>query len=212
VVTETPPPIPTPPPVYLPVNDDGVVQEDVAYDAGDDTLSAHIASGTVAKDATGKALETITVDLVCFGYPPPPANAYVIGCAYDFGPEGATFDPPITITLKYDPGLIPAGIAETDLCIAYYDQSKGKWVKLVSTVDTVNKVITAEVSGFTMFAVYAEAPAPTETPTPPPTATPTPTPEPEAGTNIGVIIGPIIAVIIIGIVAYLLLRRRGAGS
>ena len=79
-------------------------------------------------------------------------------------------------------------------------------------MDTVNKVITADVSGFTMFAVYAEAPAPTETPTPPPTATPTPTPEPEAETNIGVIIGPIVAVLIIGIAAYLLLRRRGAGS
>ena len=182
------------------------------YDAGDGVLSMHIASGTVAKDAQDEPVDEITVDLVCAGYPPPPANASIIGCAYDFGPEGATCDPPITITLKYDPGHIPAGIAEEDLVIAYYDQSAGKWVEIPSTVDTVNNTITAEVSGFSMYAVYAEAPPPTATQTPPPaTATPTPEPE-EGGVNIGVIIGPIIAVIVIGIVAYLLLRRRSASG
>ena len=49
--------------------------------------------------------------------------------------------------------------------------------------------------------------APTQTVTP--TLTPTPTPaEGSGGTNIGVIIGPIIAVILIGLVAYWFWRRR----
>ncbi len=42
--------------------------------------------------------------------PTPPEDFSVIGLVYDFGPNGATFDPPITLTITYDPALIPEGL------------------------------------------------------------------------------------------------------
>jgi len=203
--TEPPTPTPTPQPVELPVNDEGVVQEDIEYRTTDGKINIFISSGTVAHTEEGEPLELIEIAVLCFDYPPPPLGAYIIGCAYDYKPDGATFAPPITITVTYAPGLIPPGVDEEDLVIAYYDVITGKWVVLPSTVDTVNNLIMAEVSGFTLFAAYAPAPEAT----PAPTATATPTPEEEEGVaGLWIIIGPVIAVILIALIVYLLLRRR----
>ena len=180
-----------------------MVQEDVQQSAFDGTLEINVGDGTTALTEGGEPLQSIEVQKVCEGLPPPPPGAIRLGCAYDFGPDGATFDPPITITLNYDPASIPEGVAEEDLFVAFYDVSTGQWVVLPSTVDTENNTITVEVSGFTKFAVYSPAPTPT------PTETPTPTPPAEGEANNWLIIGPIIAVILIGIVVYWWLRRRG---
>ena len=140
------------------IDGDCVVQEDVQQSSFTGILGIDIPSGTTALTTGGECLLEITIEEICFGFPPPPANAYVVGCAYDYGPDGATLNPPIEITIEYDPGLVPDGVAEEDLVIAYYDASAGEWVVLPSTVDAVNHTITAEVSGFSMYAVCAAAP------------------------------------------------------
>jgi hypothetical protein len=183
------------------------VKHDIVYSVLDGQAVLTIAKHTMALTATGGPLHSISVVEVCFGYPPPPAGAYIIGCAYDYKPDGATFIPPITMTLKYDPGKVPAGFDESKLVIAFYDTETSKWVVYPSTVDTVNHTITAQIGHFTLFAVYAAAPAATPTPTIAPT--PTPTPTPGAGQlNTWVIIGSVIAVIVIGLAMYLFLRKR----
>lgn len=97
--------------------------------------------------------------------------------AYDFGPSGARFEPPITLTMTYDPGTLPPGVAERDLYIAYWDGSQ--WLILESTTDTTTKTVSAKVSHFTLFAVIGRlAPTPTPMPTPKPTPAPTPKPTP----------------------------------
>ncbi len=213
----TPPPIPTPTPVDLSgsISGNGTVTQPIVYSVLDGQAVLTIPVGTMALTATGLALQSISVTEVCFGIPAAPAGAYIIGCAYDYTPAGATFNPPITLTLKYDPGLLPAGFDASKLVIAYYDTATSMWVVLPSTVDTVNDTVSAQVSHFTLFAVYAAVPAATPTPTPTttvaptPTPTPTPTPvSPSKKTNIGVIIGPIIAVIVILLVAYWFWMRR----
>ena len=50
--------------------------------------------------------------------PPPPKDTSIIGLAYNFGPDRATFDPPITLTRSYDPNDIPESVAEEDLVLA----------------------------------------------------------------------------------------------
>ncbi|GAI77910.1 unnamed protein product, partial [marine sediment metagenome] len=97
--------------------------------------------------------------------PPPPEEAEIVGLAYDFGPDGATFDPPITLEYTYDPADFPEGVAEEDLVIAMWDEELGEWVELPCTVDPVTHTITASVSHFTTFAVIARRPVP---PPPPP--------------------------------------------
>ncbi len=90
--------------------------------------------------------------------PLPPEDAYVIGSTYDIGPSGATFDPPIALTIKYDPATLPQGVAEEDLYIAYWDGSK--WVAQASTVDTEANTLSCELSHFSAFAVIGSVAPP----------------------------------------------------
>jgi hypothetical protein len=200
----TPPPIPTPTPIAIPGN--GTVPQQIVYSVLNGQAVLTIGAGTTVRTTTGTPLQTLSVSEVCFNIPP--SGGCVVGCAYDYTPNGATFNPAVTLTLKYDPALVTD---TSKLSIAYYDGSK--WVVLPSTVNTANHTVSAQVSHFTLFAVYQCAPVVSPTPTPtvaPPTVTPTPTPTPAAGgkTNIGVIIGPIIAVIIIAAVAFWFWMRR----
>lgn len=87
--------------------------------------------------------------------PSPPEAANIISVMYDLQPDGATFDPPVTLAYRYDPGHIPEDVDEEDLVIAYYDRSVGEWANLDSVVDTEAKIITAKISHFTPVAVLA---------------------------------------------------------
>ena len=109
-----------------------VVQVDIHYSTPFEMMEIEIGSGTTARTEDGKPLQSIEVDVVVVSeeIPPPPPGAYIIGYAYDLGPEGAIFNPPITLTLHYVPGLIPEGVVEADLVIAYYDVATGQWVSL----------------------------------------------------------------------------------
>ena len=85
--------------------------------------------------------------------PAAPSGADVIGLVYDCSPDGATFDPPISMTFRYDPSLIPADASEENLVVAFWDEAADEWVELESTVDPDSNTITAEVSHFTAFTV-----------------------------------------------------------
>ncbi|GAH14697.1 unnamed protein product, partial [marine sediment metagenome] len=125
----------------------------------------------------GKRLKTLEV-AVDESPPAPPEDARIIGLAYDFGPDGANFDPAITFTWSYDPaGYVLGYVAEEDLVLAYYDKDAGKWIELDCVVDTKNNTITALVSHFTTFAIVGTI-TPPAPPKPPYTPTPAPIPEP----------------------------------
>lgn len=125
--------------------------------------------------------------------PPPPSNAYIIGMVYNFGPEGATFEPPIALTFIYDESRLSPGIDEKDLTAAYWDASRKEWVVLAnSIVDTMTNTVTGRVSHFSAFAVVGYVPAlPTPIPTPSPTSVPTSLPAPAAFAVSNLTISPI---------------------
>lgn len=126
-------------------------------------VTVSIPKGTLALDEDGERLEILVI-AVDETPPTPPEDAHIIGLAYSFEPEGATFDPPISVTWSYDPEALPQGVAEEDLVIAYYDQAAGEWVELDCVVDTENNIITASVSHLTTFAIIgAITPPPTKT-------------------------------------------------
>ena len=127
--------------------------------------------------------------------PTPPDNCHIIGLAYDLGPEGATFDPPLTITLEYDPASCPKGVAEEDLVIAYYDIETETWVEFEGcVVDTTNHTVSAQIAHLTMFAIVGEA-APS-------------TPVSWSWTETATVILASIAVVALGLSIFLLVRRR----
>lgn len=175
----------------------GVIGIPFKYVTLDGMVQVEIEDSTTVLTADDKPLQNVVIQEICAGIPPLP-DGQIVGCAYDFGPDGATFTPPIMLTLRYDPGLIQQGVAEETLGIAYYDVAAGQWISLTSAVDTVNNTATAEVDHFTMLAVYA--PAPTPTPTPAPVSEPAQVPW-------SLIMGTIAAVVGTGVLFYVLRRR-----
>jgi len=134
------------------ISDDGEVQETIEATSADGMLTLTIPEGTIALDKDGDPLETLE-SAVDESPPDPPEDAHVVGLAYDFGPDGATFDPAITLTWSYDPDSLPEGVAEGNLVIAYYDESADEWVEMDSEVDTESNSIMASVSHFTTFTI-----------------------------------------------------------
>ena len=163
-----------------------------------------IGNGTIAL-LGGNPLQSITVDEICVGFPPDPR---IIGCVYDYKPTGATFSPPIILTLQYDPGMVPAGFDESKLIIVYYDTATSMWTVAPSVVDTGNTTVSAQISHFTLFTVYGADPAATPTIAPTPTPTPVSTPVQVSWSIVGAAIGGMIAVLLLAAALLFVLRRR----
>jgi len=208
------------------ISSKGEVMETVEATSEDGNLTIKIPKGTIALDAKGRPLKNLEA-AVDESPPEPPEDAHIIGLAYDFGPDGTTFDPPITFTWKYDPDALPEGVDEGDLVLAYYDEKASEWVELECGVDTKNNIITALVDHFTTFAIIAVTPPPAPIvvvlePVPPAPAPPAPTPTPpalvappvapppevEAPFNWPVFGGAIVAVVIVALLSFFWVRRR----
>lgn len=127
------------------------------FKASDGVATLTVPIGTIVKNKNGNQIPAYTVRVkINLDPPAPPKATNIIGMSYNYEPSGATFKPPLTMTFKYDPALIPNGVAEKDLVLAFYDAELGEWVKLECVVDTKNKTITALVSHFTEFAILAK--------------------------------------------------------
>ena len=156
--------------VFYPIGSDGEILKTVEATSEDGMLTITIPKGTIVLDKDGNRLSSLTAD-VDASPPPAPEDTHIIGLAYVFSPDGATFDPPMTFAWSYDPDTLPEGVAEEDLVIAYYDEDAAEWVELPFTVDPVTHTITALVSRFTSFAIIgAVAPPPPPPPPPAPAA------------------------------------------
>jgi outer membrane biosynthesis protein TonB len=152
----------------------GEFQDSVDAASEDGSIRLTIMKGTKGHHSDGSPVADITVQSVSDA-PAPPEGTVMLGEVLDLGPDGATFEPPITLTLSYDPETLPEGSVEDDLYIAYWDGSE--WVDLECTVDKEANTVSAIVSHFTQFATMSDLP-PAPTPTPAPVAEPTPAPTP----------------------------------
>ncbi len=139
----------------------GVFQEEVTAPSEDQLAEVTVPQGTTALTVEGEPVAELTVEPM-ETVPPPPEDHEVVGVTYTFGPEGATFDAPVAITIHYSDDDIPAGVREEDLTLAVWDPVAGRWDELDSVVDTVNNTVTAEVTHFSTFTVLAETPPPIE--------------------------------------------------
>jgi len=163
--------------------------------------------------ASGAPVTQITITPITTDLPALPSDGAAVGVYFDIQPSGSTFSSPITITVSYDPSLIPAG---SDPYVAWYNPATGQWEQLTTvSIDTVNHTITASVNHFSTFAVLAAlAKTSTTTSTAVGTATnntnttTTQTTTTKSSANV-VIIGVIIgAVIVIALIIFFMIRRR----
>ncbi|MFC2002468.1 CARDB domain-containing protein, partial [Chloroflexota bacterium] len=131
----------------------GTFTADVEVTSSDDRVTLKINSGITGSTATGDPLSEISIIEIPElpeSVPAPPASDLVL--IYDFGPDGATFDKPVTLTFNYSEASIPSGVDEASLVIVYWDGSV--WVELDNiTVDPDTNMISGEIAHFTNFAV-----------------------------------------------------------
>jgi len=114
--------------------------------------SATSTDGSVTVQVPANALAASTAITVG----PPAAGASTplgnIGdVVVELGPEGTTFSAPVTLTVKYDPSLIPPTIPESSLVLAY--ASGSTWISIPTTVDTVNKLLIGQTTHFSTYAI-----------------------------------------------------------
>jgi len=148
------------------VTGEGVFTEEFTVESESGKAKLTIEEGTVGLTEEGQPLSEIWIIEMDKEPAAPPAYAKIVGLTYDLGPNGATFDPPITLTSTYDPNEIPRRASERDLAIAVWDKDTGKWVTLEGcTVDTVNNTISAPVSHFSRYTIIAPIPPPPRPPT-----------------------------------------------
>jgi hypothetical protein len=171
----------------------------------------------VALGGGGEPITEITLDkLNASDLPPAPEGATFsfAGSAYECSPSGATFAPAITLTFTLTEEEWEA--LDGDLSVRFYDDETDAWVELPVTIDAATHTVTATVSHFSVFALFAEAaegavpeagatisPAATataeETPGGEETAEPTPTTTPES---------PLVFAPVLALGALLLLGKR----
>lgn len=115
------------------------------------------AGGTVTGPSGSKveipngALAVITqiaVDQTSSGAPPLPAGLTPIGQMFAFTPHGTTFAVPVTITMPFDPGAVPAGRTPA----LFKTNSQNEWVQ-VAGATFGGSAVTAEITSFSFAQV-----------------------------------------------------------
>jgi hypothetical protein len=155
--------------LYMSVN--GVTQNTTRLMTPDGKAALNIGRGTTILNDAGNPLSVLSAEAMRDPPAVPAVNALV--SAYNFGPSGATFNPPIVLFLAYDPISLPKGVYEADLFVAYFDGTA--WLKLDSTVDLAARTVNAMVSHFSSFGLLGRISLPAVlSPIPEPAFTPEP--------------------------------------
>jgi beta propeller repeat protein len=235
IPTTTPTPPPTPVPadpgrtVKVYTNANGVVTQVIRLQSTDGRATVFISEGIVAKDASGNPLSLITIKALPSGSLPKVAagSAFAFaGMAYEIGPDGATFSPPISLSFT-----LPQAQWGQDYSVKSFDQKTGTWQDLPTAFDAATGAITAQVSHLCTFALLAEPRAAPGTPgTPPSTPVPAPavpevTAQPPStavsiftsmmGWVVALVVNnfiPVLAFIFLGVAGYLVMLGRFPGS
>jgi hypothetical protein len=139
------------------IDDQGRLRSEVLFADPARGFSLRILAGTLALTADRRPLRSITAH-VLDDHPVVSDEQALLGQALEFEPSGATFNPPIRISLAYDPRSVPDGFTDSDLDLAYFDTSRGQWVSHEGGVEPANATVSTSVAHFTSFAVITRAP------------------------------------------------------
>jgi len=131
----------------------GIFNDGFTAESYDGTCKLSINPGTTGMIEGGEPLSELTIARM--EHPPsPPTDFSIIDFAYNSGPDGATFDPPINLTFTYYEILIPDGMTENNLALAIWDGMSDKWVIVEDyAVDPATNTITAPITHLAAFAI-----------------------------------------------------------
>lgn len=113
------------------------------------TLALDVTTRAVAAD--GSHVDLVTVDRM--QDPPPPPEGNVIPVALRLGPTGATFNPPLLLSINYTKVKLPP---DTDVDkLRIHLLVDGHWQPIDSTVDRSQGTIYATIQHFSDYAIIA---------------------------------------------------------
>jgi len=138
----------------LSINDQGVISQSTDLQSADGHASVSIDAGVVALNQAGAPVSSVSIDtLGPSNMPDVPQGGAVsfAGIAYELGPNGAQFSPAISITFAAPPGQVGQ-----DFTVRTYDHASGTWQDLPTSYDPQTGTVTAEVSHFCCFALFAK--------------------------------------------------------
>jgi len=143
----------------LTFDSEGTLETTTKITSKDGAGTLTIGRGTQVLDANGTAVEYISIVpcsveewmLQQSGGEP---DVVFMGRAFQCTPEGTTFNPPIEITFTLTDEEWDA--LETDQpVIKWYNEETKEWEELPVIVDPASRTVTAQVSHFSIFALFA---------------------------------------------------------
>jgi len=137
------------------ITTDGFLVESLEFtiQEGNGELYFRLPEGTRMLNREGKPPDMIMIDPVApLELPPLPSDDSAILMPFSIHPD-LTIDPIMKVIIHYDEGELGDGINEEDLVFAYYDETREKWVPLLSKVDAEGNTITAWTTHTSIFAV-----------------------------------------------------------
>jgi hypothetical protein len=144
----------------LTTDSEGIVAHSIVVGASDGVASLLVPAGVKALDKDGKPLSEITLTpLASDKMPVVPSGALFkfAGYVYEAGPDGATFDPAITLTFNLPEDDWNALDPDTnDFKVKWYNEVTEQWEDVPTTISKSTKSITAKITHFSIFALFTE--------------------------------------------------------
>jgi hypothetical protein len=129
--------------------DDEEVSETIEASEGGEVETSG-AAVDIPADALGEDVE-ITIAVIDKDNLPDSEN--IASEVYDFGPDGTTFDEPVTLTIEFDASETPDGMRAV---MAWLDTENDEWQPLADS-EVSGDVVTATTDHFTPFAIIFTA-------------------------------------------------------
>jgi hypothetical protein len=131
----------------------GLLFVDAVAESPDGQVTLYLPEGTTAMNKHGQPLYSVTIKESTLTLDQP-ADCQFMCLAYDIGPGGATFNPPVQLSFRYSDSDVPEGVTEENLIFALWQDDK--WIELEDCViDTVNNIATATISHLSIYTVIA---------------------------------------------------------
>ena len=73
----------------------------------------------------------------------------------EFGTDGLKFDNPVTVTFSYADADM-AGVDESSISLAWYNEKFNRWHKIDCEVDIVNKTVTGQLYHFSAYGLISD--------------------------------------------------------
>jgi hypothetical protein len=157
--------------VCYPLTPLGYTTVNITLTSEDEMCTIFIPKATLTQTKDYEELKCISCSLMLT--PPAPPAGKIVMVAYNIEPDGALFEPSITVSIKYATESIPKGVKESSLKLAYFDSTTGIWNNLNNVVvDTDKHLISGKTNHFTPFGILSDKGTEPAPPTPPPPITP----------------------------------------